>query len=113
MRFGVSDGFAHWLPADVEALRQLVTRTLGPIEEYDEQHKTQLVESLATFFRHRRRLTEAASELYVHKHTLAYRLRRIEELTGRDLSTMEDASELWLALKALPIVRGRNQAPED
>jgi purine catabolism regulator len=113
VRFGVSDGFAHWLPADVEALRQLVVTTLGPIEDYDTQHNTQLVSSLETFFRHRRRLTDAANELYVHKHTLAYRLRRVEELTGRDLSTMDDQSELWLALKALPIVRGLDEPLDD
>ena len=42
----------------------------------------------------------AAAELHVHRHTLRYRVRKIEELTGRDLSNAGDRLELWLALRA-------------
>jgi len=36
----------------------------------------------------------------VHRHTLRYRVRKIEELTGRDLTNAGDRLELWLALRA-------------
>ena len=41
----------------------------------------------------------AAAELYVHEHTLSYRLKRIEQLTGRSLKTYRDTFELWLAVE--------------
>jgi len=43
----------------------------------------------------------AAQRLGVHPHTLAYRLRRIEQLTERDLSSPAVTVELWLALELL------------
>ena len=42
----------------------------------------------------------AASQLYVHRHTLRYRMRKVEELTGRDLGNSFDRMEFWLALRA-------------
>ena len=42
----------------------------------------------------------AARELYCHRHTLRYRIRRVEQLTGRDLSSARDRIEFWLALRA-------------
>ena len=42
----------------------------------------------------------AAAQLFVHRHTLRYRMRKVEELTGRDLSSSFDRMEFWLALRA-------------
>ena len=42
----------------------------------------------------------AAAELSVHRHTLRYRMRKVEELTGRDLASSLDRMEFWLALRA-------------
>lgn len=47
----------------------------------------------------------AAAALGVHPNTLAYRLRRFGELTGRDLSATGDLAEVWRALAALRTVR--------
>src|ERR1022692_3951039 len=95
---------AHWLPGDLASLRRLVATTLGPVIDYDAAHNTDLLRSLRVFYRHDRRLAEAAGELFIHKHTLAYRLKRIGELTGRDLSDMQVMTEVCLALQALTIV---------
>jgi purine catabolism regulator len=107
VRFAEQDSFAHWLPADLDTLGLMVRATLGPILSYDEANDTELLRSLTTYFRNRRKLAVTAAELFVHTHTLSYRLKRIEALTNRDLSDIQDTSELWLALKALPIVQGR------
>jgi purine catabolism regulator len=104
VQFSTDEASGYWLPADIPALTNLVERVLGPLLSYDRDHNTALVASLRVFFLRDRRLKEAAAELFVHKHTLAYRLKRIEELTGRSLVTVEDQSELWLALKAMDVV---------
>jgi purine catabolism regulator len=73
---------------------------LGPLVEYDRRHRSALVESLEAYIEANGRWAEAAAQLSVHRHTLRYRVRRIEELTGRDLSDAGDRMELWLALRA-------------
>ena len=52
------------------------------------------------FLEHNARWEAAAGGLYVHRHTLRYRMRKVEELTGRDLSSARDRMEFFLALRA-------------
>ena len=47
---------------------------------------------------------DAAEKLYVHRHTLRYRMKRVEEITGRDLDLSQDRMEFWLALKARELI---------
>jgi purine catabolism regulator len=89
-----------WLSDDRERIRLLVERTVGPIVRYDREHGTALLVTLREYLRSGRRPAEAAAALHVHRNTLAYRLRRIENLTGRSLDTVEDQVELWLGLRA-------------
>ena len=53
----------------------------------------------------------AASDCYCHRHTLRYRIKRIEELTGRDLSRANDRVELWLALRAKELIGREGRRP--
>ncbi|HEX2231848.1 MAG TPA: helix-turn-helix domain-containing protein, partial [Thermoleophilaceae bacterium] len=64
----------------------------------------ELVRSLEAFIEQNSQWERAARELFCHRHTLRYRMRRVEELTGRDLSTARDRIELWLALRAKELV---------
>jgi PucR family transcriptional regulator, purine catabolism regulatory protein len=61
-----------------------VEHVLGPVLSHDTAEGTQLVATLAAYLRHGCRPGPAAEELCVHRHTLAYRLERIRDLTGRD-----------------------------
>ena len=49
-------------------------------------------------------------ELFVHRHTLRYRMRKVEELTGRDLSSSFDRMEFWLALRARDLQAAQQEA---
>jgi purine catabolism regulator len=98
------DESSFWLPADISRLEDLVRRVLGPLIEYDDEHQSELVRSLTTYLAHGRRLSAAAAELHIHKHTLAYRLKRVAQLTGRDLDVVGDVSQLWLATRALAVL---------
>jgi purine catabolism regulator len=85
---------------DPDALRAFADSMLSPLDTYDREHNGELLVSLAAFLEHNARWETAAAELYVHRHTLRYRMRKVEELSGRDLSSSFDRMEFWLALRA-------------
>ncbi len=86
--------------ADPDALRAFADAMMAPLDTYDRDHNGELTGSLQAFLQHNARWETAASELYVHRHTLRYRMRKVEELTGRDLASSFDRMEFWLALRA-------------
>ncbi|MGI8460769.1 MAG: PucR family transcriptional regulator ligand-binding domain-containing protein [Solirubrobacterales bacterium] len=89
---------------DDEALRHYSESLLAPIEATDGEYGGELLRSLEAFIEQNGQWERAARELYCHRHTLRYRIRRVEELTGRDLSRAHDRIELWLALRARELV---------
>ena len=90
---------------DTDALRLFCDSLLGPIEEGEGHYGGELMRSLEAFIESNGQWESAARRLYCHRHTLRYRIRKIEELTGRDLGRARDRIEFWLAL------RGREMAP--
>jgi purine catabolism regulator len=83
-----------------DALRAFADALLAPLDAYDTEHNGELLSSLQAFLQHNARWETAAAQLYVHRHTLRYRMRKVEELTGRDLTNSFDRMEFWLALRA-------------
>ena len=61
--------------------------------------------SLEAFIESNGQWEAAARRLYCHRHTLRYRIRKIEELTGRNLGSARDRIEFWLALRGREIVQ--------
>jgi purine catabolism regulator len=90
---------------DDDALRAYSDNLLAPIERTDGEYGDELLRSLEAYIEQNGQWERAARELYCHRHTLRYRIRRIEELTGRDLSRANDRIELWLALRARELIR--------
>ncbi|HEY3735375.1 MAG TPA: PucR family transcriptional regulator ligand-binding domain-containing protein [Streptosporangiaceae bacterium] len=84
------------VPGDV--LRSFRGRLLGPLLGYDRRRHAELVPTLAEFLACSGSWNACAARLHVHVNTLRYRIRRIEELTGRDLSTLDDQVDFFLAL---------------
>jgi purine catabolism regulator len=89
---------------DDEALRLYCDSVLGPLEAASGEYGDELIRSLEAFIEQNGQWEKAARELYCHRHTLRYRIRRVEQLTGRDLSTARDRIEFWLALRARELV---------
>jgi purine catabolism regulator len=90
---------------DDEALFSYCRSVLGPIEEGEGEYGDELVRSLDVFIEHNGHWEKAAGALYCHRHTLRYRIRRIEQLTGRDFSNARDRIEFWLALRGRELAR--------
>jgi purine catabolism regulator len=90
---------------DDEALRLYCDSLLGPLENGGGDYGDELLRSLEAFIEQNGQWERAARELYCHRHTLRYRIRKIEELTGRDLSRARDRIEFWLALRARELLR--------
>ncbi len=90
---------------DEEALGSYCRSVLAPLEDGEGDYGEELVRSLDTFIEHNGHWEKAANALFCHRHTLRYRIRRIEELTGRDFSNARDRIEFWLALRGRELVR--------
>jgi PucR family transcriptional regulator, purine catabolism regulatory protein len=89
---------------DDDALRLYCDSVLGPLEDASGEYGDELIRSLEAFIEQNGQWERAARELYCHRHTLRYRIRRVEQLTGRDLSNARDRIEFWLALRARELV---------
>ncbi|MEV0247680.1 PucR family transcriptional regulator ligand-binding domain-containing protein [Nocardia sp. NPDC050712] len=81
-----------------EVRRMFRTRLLDPLSSYDQDNRADLVHTLETFLQSSGSWTKSAELLHVHVNTLRYRIQRIEELTERDLSRLEDRVDFFLAL---------------
>ena len=99
-RYGEDSAHSPFMPRSLSESQRAVEHVLGPILDYDATHGSRLLASLQTWLSHDRSWQKAADALHVHRQTLVYRMRRIEELTGRRLDSSKDLAELWLALQA-------------
>ncbi|MGA8337546.1 MAG: helix-turn-helix domain-containing protein, partial [Solirubrobacteraceae bacterium] len=89
---------------DDDALRLFCDSILGPIEASEGPYGDELMRSLEAFIEENGQWERAARRLYCHRHTLRYRIRRVEELTGRNLGSARDRIEFWLALRGRQLV---------
>jgi len=89
---------------DDDALRLFCDSVLGPLQNGGGEYGDELLRSLEVFIEQNGQWERAARELFCHRHTLRYRIRRIEELTGRDLTSARDRIEFWLALRGRELV---------
>ena len=87
---------------DEDVLAAFRRALLQPLEEHDARRHSQLVDTLDRFLSSGCRWQRTAGELHVHVNTLRHRLGRVEQLTGRDLGSMEDRVDLWIALRSRP-----------
>jgi purine catabolism regulator len=84
---------------DISTVRAFARQVIGPLAEYDEQHRSSLVQTIDAYFAHHGNVSQTAESLFIHRNTLLYRLDRIQELTGHDLDQSNMRLALHLALK--------------
>jgi sugar diacid utilization regulator len=114
LRTGNGSGHRVALLADVHVealvleLRDLVAahgdRPTGPtarLFDYDREHNTNLVETLRAWLDAFGDVIAAAAAMYVHPNTFRYRLRRLTEVSGIDLTDPEARFAAMLQLRVV------------
>ena len=92
----------------IEEAQSLVDQVLGGLLAHDATHQPGLVETLEAFLVHRRSWQATATALHVHRQTVLYRIKKVEEITGRTMTETSDIAELWLALQARQHLAGHS-----
>ena len=90
---------------DDDALTSYCQSVLGPVEGDEGEYGDELLRSLDVFIEQNGHWERAAQALYCHRHTLRYRIKRVEQLTGRDFTQARDRIEFWLALRGRELAR--------
>jgi len=95
------------LASHPEEVRSFFEDTVAAIVRYDDQYGTDLVGTLDAYLGNNCNMNATAATIYAHRHTVAYRLDRVRELTGLDPVRSEDRERLGLGLKAYRIIAPR------
>lgn len=100
VRYGEIETGYITMPRSLAEASALVGRYLGPIIEYDRVHGSALLATLMTFLENDGNWKSTAFDLAIHRQTLVYRLKQIEQLSGVKPTTTDGITRLWLALQA-------------
>ncbi|MFI5533543.1 PucR family transcriptional regulator [Kitasatospora sp. NPDC051853] len=76
-------------------------QVLGPLMDLPEGQREQLLTTMSTYFTVDGSADKAGKLLFCHPNTIRYRLRRIEQLSGRSFERPLDSAELYIALQAV------------
>ena len=68
------------------------------------EREIDLIETIDIFFKNNQSIQKSAKKLFIHRHTLRYRLTQIEQKTGLDLKNKDDLLKLQLSVMAYKLV---------
>lgn len=89
---------------DRDVLEDYIEHTVGPLIEYDRLNGTDLAAVLRCYLAHSGSVRDAAADLFVHRNTVTYKLRKIESVLGEDLSDFRVRERLNVGLCAAEIL---------
>jgi sugar diacid utilization regulator len=92
------------LISDPEEVRSFYRDTVEPLVRYDDQYRSELLGTLEEYLASDCNMNATARAIFAHRHTVAYRLDRVKELTGLDPQISEDRERLGLGIKAYRIL---------
>ena len=78
-----------------------INKVIGPLVDYDNEHNSELVETLKLYYLNNGNVQQAARRGYLNPSTLKYRLKRIQEIAGIELDHPDTSLQVQLALKLL------------
>ena len=92
------------LISDPDEVRSFYMDTIEPLVSYDAQYRSEMMGTLEEYLASDCNMNATARAIFAHRHTVAYRLDRIKELTGLDPQISEDRERLGLGIKAFRIL---------
>ena len=92
------------LASHPQEVRSFYDDTIAPLVGYDQQYSTDLLGTLSAYLDNNCNMAATALSIHTHRHTVAYRLERVRDLTGLDPLRSEDRERLGLGLKAYRII---------
>jgi sugar diacid utilization regulator len=107
MAFEDTGAYRLLLPAmseDPGELERFFAETIEPLAAYDDQYETELVTTVEAYLANDGNVAATAKQLFTHRHTIRYRLERVRELCGHDVSATEGREKLGLGLKAMRVL---------
>ena len=107
LSFEETGAYRLLLPAmseDPSELQGFFDETVAPLVDYDEQYETDLVRTVESFLDADGNVARTAERLFTHRHTIRYRLERVRDLTGLDVSSTDGRERLSLGLKAMRVL---------
>lgn len=90
--------------ANNDYIQNYIHSTIAVLEKYDKENDSELLETLNQLILCMGVKTKAAEKLFLHRNTLMYRIKKIEYLTGYDLSNKDDLLSLAVAMKFYPFI---------
>jgi len=82
-----------------DEMKNLYDETLEKLREYDKKNSTNLLKTLESYIDNQRNIGKTAEKLYIHRNTLKYRVKRIEEILECNLDEEEVIFNIKLAIK--------------
>jgi sugar diacid utilization regulator len=107
LSFEETGAYRLLLPAmseDPSELQGFFDETVAPLVDYDEQYETELVRTVESFLDADGNVARTAERLFTHRHTIRYRLERVRDLSGLDVSSTDGRERLSLGLKAMRVL---------
>ncbi len=96
--------FTHIFKQDLKLLNDYCLTTLGPLIDYDKTNNSCLLDTLRQLLDHSFSYKKVAQNLYIHINTLYYRINKIQELLGMDISLMPNRVDLYICVKVLDTI---------
>ena len=84
---------------DYTEMKKLFNENLLKLKEYDKKNSSNLLQTLTIYLRENRNLGKTAEILYIHRNTIKYRVKRIEEILDCDLKDEEVIFNIKLCIR--------------
>ncbi|HHY39590.1 MAG TPA: hypothetical protein GX507_11815 [Clostridia bacterium] len=97
-------GIYRFFNTDNMECKEFFNEVVSPLIRYNQDHKSDLISTLATFFDCECNFRETGRRLFIHPNTVRYRLKTVERITGLTISNPEDRLLLQVGLKMIPLI---------
>lgn len=89
---------------NVKVLEEYMNANIGELQKYDKENGTEYCKILDTYLRLNGNMPEVAAECFIHRNTVAYHLKKIENILNCDIYSTKDRVRLYLALRIKEIL---------